>query len=87
MITATTTSHQVKEPAFLDNFADRQDLRARARELLAVIYLREKEEENNYEVRYLRDPEDRTLWKRTRIRKFTAKEKKQNIDNPKRELL
>lgn len=87
MITARTTPHQVKEPAFLDNFADRQDLRARARQLLAVIYLREKEEENNYEVRYVRDPDDPTLWKRKRIRPLTAKEKRQLKTNPKCKLL
>lgn len=61
--------------------------RAKARENAIYIHLREEEEEKNFLVHYVRDPEDPTIWKRKRIREYTQKEKAKYRKNPKRKLL
>ena len=76
-----------KEPAYYDSPSERRESRQKALALIAVNRLKEAEEERNYLVRYVKDPEDHTLWRRTRIRKLTPAEKKRNAQNPKPKLL
>lgn len=75
------------ESKFVDSPAEQRRLRERALAQVAINRLKEAEEERNYLVRYIRDPEDPTLWRRTRIRELTPAEKKRNAQNPKRKLL
>lgn len=76
-----------KESAFLD--LPHEQRKAREKALAAVAYnnIREAEEERNYLVRYIRDPEDPTLWRRTRIRELTPAEKRKIKKQSKRKLL
>ncbi|MBO7314223.1 MAG: hypothetical protein J6U49_00990 [Alistipes sp.] len=76
-----------KESAFLD--LPYEQRKAREKALAAVAYnrIREAEEERNYLVRYIRDPEDPTLWRRTRIRELTPAEKRKVKKHRKRKLL
>lgn len=75
------------ESKFVDSPGEQRKLRERALAQVAINRLKEAEEERNFEVRYIRDPEDPTLWRRTRIRELTPAEKKRNAQNPKRKLL
>lgn len=76
-----------KDPTYLDNDAERREHRNKALTAVAYNRIREAEEERNYLVRYIRDPEDPTLWRRTRIRELTPAEKNQLKKKPKRKLL
>lgn len=80
-------THEEKEPLYLDNHGERTAQRDKALQSALYIHLREMEEERNYEVRYVRDPEDPTLWRRKRIREYTKREKAYFKKNPKRKLL
>jgi signal recognition particle subunit SEC65 len=76
-----------KAPTYLDNDAERREFRKKALTAVAYNRIREAEEERNYLVRYIRDPEDHTLWRRTRIRELTQAEKNKLKKQPKRKLL
>jgi signal recognition particle subunit SEC65 len=76
-----------KAPTYLDNDAERREYRDKALAAVAYNRIREAEEERNYLVRYIRDPEDPTLWRRTRIRELTQAEKRKLNKQPKRKLL
>lgn len=76
-----------KEPAFFDSPSERREYRQKALALVAVNRLKEAEEERNYLVRYVKDPEDPTLWRRVRVRKLTPAEKRKLAQNPKPKLL
>jgi signal recognition particle subunit SEC65 len=76
-----------KDPTYLDNDAERREYRDKALTAVAYNRIREAEEERNYLVRYIRDPEDPTLWRRTRIRELTPAEKRKLKKQPKRKLL
>lgn len=66
-----------KEPLYLDNYGERATYRQKALQAALYVKLREEEEERHYEVRYIRDAEDPTLWKRKRIRERSEKEKEE----------
>lgn len=76
-----------KDPTYLDNDAERREHRDKALAAVAYNRIREAEEERNYLVRYIRDPEDPTLWRRTRIRELTPAEKIKLKKQPRRKLL
>lgn len=76
-----------KDLTNLDNDAERREHRNKALAAVAYNRIREAEEERNYLVRYIRDPEDPTLWRRTRIRELTPAEKRKLKKQPKRKLL
>jgi hypothetical protein len=76
-----------KTPTYLDDNAERREHRQKALAAVAYNRIREAEEERNYLVRYIRDPEDHTLWRRTRIRELTQAEKRKLNKQPKRKLL
>lgn len=76
-----------KDPSYLDSPAERREHRDKALAAVAYNRIREAEEERNYLVRYIRDPEDPTLWRRTRIRELTPAEKRKLKKQPKRKLL
>lgn len=75
------------ESKFVDSPGEQRKLRERALAQVAINRLKEAEEERNFEVRYVRDPEDPTLWRRVRVRKLTASEKLKLAQNPKPKLL
>lgn len=76
-----------KEPAFLDDYSERREYRNKAMMRVAYIRAKEADEERNFEVRYVRDPDDPSLWRRTRIREYTKREKALYKKHPKPKLL